>query len=198
MKLSIEVKDEETRRRLAALEAAVGGPGRRDLMAALGKGLEQDLQRHFLRRNREPGKGRMFGRAMPKQNFWARMRRATAYQRSSEEEAVVAVSDPAMAARVRGAVIKPTGGRRNLAIPVRPEAAGVLPRSGLIPGLFPKRSARGNLFLMAADSGGALRAYYLLKRQVVHPVDPKALPEDESVQAAAARRVESFLRRVQR
>lgn len=197
MEISVTVNNEEVKRDLARLSDALGGSSkRRELMEVLGKGLEQDLHRHFIRRNAEPSKPGLFNRPRPKQNFWARMRRATAHTNATEESATVTVADPAMSARVRGATIKPTAGRKYLAIPVRENAHGVEPRSGLIPGLFPKRSGRGTLFLMRREEDGSLRAYYLLTRSVEHPADPEALPKDDKIVEAAERRARSWLGRL--
>lgn len=169
---------------------ALSGSSKRRLMRVVGKGLEQDLQRHFLGRNREPNK-----RGWAKQNFWARIRNATSHAETTDDTATVTVSDPAMMAKLHGATIRPGPGKKALAIPMREEAYGVQPRSGIIPGLFVWRSnATGKAFL-AAQQGKALRIYYLLLPRVTVPRDPRSLPPDEALSSSARNRVQSYLQR---
>jgi hypothetical protein len=146
---------------------------RRGLNTVLGKGLEVALRGHFASRERERNK-----KNWPKQHFWSQIRTATAFDPGSvtDDGAAVVVADPRFGAKVHGAqnvTAKPPNKR--LAIPLRAEAYGVRPRSGLIPGLFVLK-ARGRAWL-AAREGKALRLYYLLLPSVNLPPDPRALPD---------------------
>ena len=181
--------DADTRRLVDALDRA----GRRELMQVLGKGLEGDLQRHFRGRNTEPNK-----RGWPKQQFWARIRRATAHTSADADGATVTVADPAFAAKVHGARnVRPGPGKRFLTIPLRPEAYGVRASSGLIPGLFFLRSRRGRAFLASSEAigDGKLRLYYRLVPSVNLPADDRALPPRREIQQALIRRTRSHVRR---
>lgn len=174
------------------LVRALDRRGREDLMQVLGKGLEQDLQKHFRARNQEPNK-----KGWPKQNFWARIRRATSFAGASAEEARVEVSDPAFAAKVHGARnVRPRSGTY-LTIPMRPEAYGVRASSGVIPGLFFLRSRRGRAYLASTEASGdgKLRLYYRLVKSVNLPADNDALPPRRNIERNLVRRTDSFVRR---
>lgn len=115
---------------LARLHEALTGPQRADLHQEMGLSLRDLLVAHFEQRDREPNK-----RGWPKTHFWGRMRRATSLASATAQQAVVTVADPAMAAKVKGATIRPSGkpspatGKpiRNIAIPLRSEAYGSRP-----------------------------------------------------------------------
>ncbi|MDR1498520.1 MAG: hypothetical protein LBS59_09015 [Puniceicoccales bacterium] len=179
----------------------------RPLMERLGAVAEAELRRHFLDRNSEPNK-----RGWAKQNFWNRIRRATALTAVTDTTATVTISDPAFVHKVTGGEVRPRGGRKFLALPMRPEAAGVLPRPGLIPELFPIRGKSGKLFLAKRDDAGGgkvgrskarqasttrqkrLTIYYLLVRSVTHRPDARALPQREELQGVIIAAASRYLR----
>jgi phage gpG-like protein len=177
---------------LQALAARVRD--RRALAARLASVALEAVRRHFALREQEPNK-----RGWPKQHFWAGVRRATTISRIDDTGATVSVSDPAFAHKVTGGTIRPRAGRKFLAIPLRAEAAGKLPRSGLIPELFfmKTRSGRGLLVTPGrAGRGGAresVRPYYLLLPSVTHRPDPRALP---NLDALADSLLETARRRI--
>src|SRR6266511_3008197 len=119
------------------LRAMIAKAGRA-LMAALGKRLEVTLRQYFKVRGQRPQK-----RGWPKQHFWdRRIRNATALSSMTEHEVSVKIADPAFAAHYFGATIRPKE-KQMLAIPLRAEAYGIQPSSGLIPGLFVIRRIGG-------------------------------------------------------
>jgi hypothetical protein len=61
----------------------------------------------------------------------------------------------------------------------------------VIPGLFLLVTKRGAF--LAARRDKALRLFYVLKRRVVVPADPAALPPVSALNAVLSRRAESFL-----
>jgi hypothetical protein len=170
------------------------------LLAVLGRGLESDLKAHFAAKNQKPNK-----RGWTKQNFWDRIRNATAFTGATATEATVVIADPAINPHFYGGPIYPTGGKKFLAIPAREEAYGIRPSSGLIPGLRFVPTRNGGMLVQAPvstfrfvgdkrkgregmkrskmvnthDGGGV---FYFLKRSVTIPKDPDALPSREVLQ----------------
>lgn len=163
---------------------------RRALLARLGKELEIQLKKHFAVRDREGNK-----RGFPRQHFWSReVRNKTAFREATPDKATVGIDSPAFAHRVTGGVIRPGPGRRALAIPLRPEAYGVLPRAGTIPGLFAARS--GGKVWLAAREGGAVRFYWRLVPSVYQDADPNALPPASQLKAALEKRADQEVQRI--
>lgn len=172
-------------------------PGRRKpLMTVLGREAERVHRAWF--RTREADSPNKQG--WPRQHFWARIRTATAFDpsRTTDDRAVVTVSDPALGAKVHGG----TWGAKeskNLAISLRPEVYGVRPRASTIPGLFFLPSLRGgNTVGWLATHGNpqtgaqGITAWWRLQRRVTVPADPRALPQPADVGTALAARAQSF------
>ncbi len=91
----------------------------------LGRRLAKELQAHFLARNAEPNK-----MAAPKTNFWSGVRAATALTEVSASGATVTIgSDSRFRIHYLGGIIKPTGGRKFLTIPLIKEARGLRAKS---------------------------------------------------------------------
>lgn len=173
----------------------------RALMKNIGVRAEAELRGWFYRRDAEnPNK-----MGWPRQHFWARIARVTAWDpaKTTENSATVVVADPALAAKIDGAIIRPIAPRQNLAIPMRPEAYGVMPRSGIIPGLFVYRSTTSNgLFLVRQGAGASfgsqganLEFFYRLVPEVTVPKDPQALPPPAALGEALAQTASAFFRR---
>src|ERR1035437_8163482 len=148
-------------------------------MKNIGVRAEAELRGWFYKRDAEnPNK-----MGWPRQHFWNRIAQRTAFDpsKTTENTATIAVADPALAAKVNGATIRPTPPRKMLAIPMNAEAYGILPRSGLIPGLFVFRSTHTNGAYLVRREGneknfGNLTFYYRLVPEVTVPKDPSALP----------------------
>jgi hypothetical protein len=160
---------------------------RRPLMGALGKRLEVELRDHFRGRNAEPNKANF-----PKQNFWNRIRTATALTSFDNECATVTVADPAFGFKVTGGTIKPKEGKA-LSIPIHPAAAGIMPRSKLIPGLFHPRGTR--VLAIKSPDGKSLINLYMLAPSVTQQADPRALPPREKIVAALHQEAEAWFQR---
>jgi hypothetical protein len=174
----IQIRDLATPR-LKAMVQALSPTQRQALMQRLGKELEKQLKAHFLKREGEGNK-----QGFPPQHFWAReVRDKTALREATADRAVVGIDSAKFRFKVNGGTIRPGPGRRLLAIPLRAEAYGVLPRAGTIPGLFFKKMAGGKMYLAAKD-GSALRVYWRLVPSVTQPPDPRALPPMEQLSAA--------------
>jgi hypothetical protein len=187
------------------------------MLERAGKAVEVALREHFLNRNSEGNK-----MGWPSNNFWARIRRSTAFQDATNEKATVAISDPAINQKVFGGTIKPQR-TTNLALPATAMAytAGS-PREGATPALkfmfaFDPASDRWRPALVAAEnyarqltkgkrkgelvkaSGdkakvGAGIVWYWLVRKVTQAADPRALPPDQDVQSAIYQSVEDYLK----
>ena len=176
---------------------------RRGLMAVLGIAAEQALQKHFIRRDAEnPNK-----HGWPRQHFWARLAKRTAYDpsKTTENRAAVVVSDPALAAKVNGATIRATGAvspatgkpTKNISIPLTASAYGNWPRANTFPGMFfiPAKNGIGGFLVTRGEKGGPLNFLYRLKPEVRVPADPEALPTDTEIEAALVPQAEAYFTR---
>lgn len=191
LNVDLQTDDLVTPRLQAILRALDDGP-RRALLGRLGKELERTLQAHFVRRDREGN-----ARGFPRSHFWSREVRAkTALRAFTADRATVGIDSPAFRQKLRGGTIRPGPGRRYLALPVRAEAYGVLPRAGTIEGLFFLRSKGSGKAWLARREDGALRVYWRLVRSVTQAADPEALPPIETLRAVLEARAETEYRRV--
>jgi hypothetical protein len=136
-----------------ALGALSEGITRRKRMnAAIGKRGEAELREHFRERNLEPNK-----RDWPKQEFWDRIRSATALSSYDDEGATITINDPAFPQKVYGGEIKPKEGKY-LTLPAIAAAAGRSPRTF------------SNLEPMIRWMNGTRRAIALVERQATQLV----------------------------
>lgn len=190
MRIKIDIKD----RASATVRAIADGlKDRTGLHKVLGKRLEQEVQKHFKGREREPNK-----KNWPKQNFWSRMRNATAFLSADKEGATVRISDPAIASKVWGATITPKE-TKYLSIPAIAEAYGKSPK------------LNKNLEPMVRRMGGGLRPravalqdkdtktiWYWLVKSVTVPKDPDALPDEGELQNALFEQAGKYLARLEK
>lgn len=179
MKINLTVKDDATPA-LQRLAGRLDGRGMRVVHSLMGKRLEVNLREHFRQKDGQPGKR---GAGWPKQHFWARIRRATAMIAATSSKAVVSVADPAMAARIHGAVIRPKDAKA-IAIPLDPEYAGVRPKAVWDRDrLFVWKNKEGKPFIAKTSASGKLNVVYRLAIQVIHPKDPTALPDEATMRS---------------
>jgi len=205
MSIIVTLGRDEATREVNRLHSQLASPDQqRALMKNLGVRAEQELRGWWMRRDAEtPNK-----MGWPRQHFWARIAKRTAFDpsKTTERSATVVVADPALAAKVNGATIRPAAGSvnpetgkpvRNLAIPMNAEAYGVLPRSGLIAGLFFIRTAHG-AFLVRRDGPAGKSAnltfFYRLVPSVTVPKDPQALPPAAQLGAALVETAQDWFR----
>ena len=188
--LSYQVKDEAT----PALKRAVRALGpSREKNVALGKRAETVLRRHFLEKGKQPNKHGW----SPRSFFWTRrVRNSTAFRGATTTQATVGIAEPGFVTHAEGRTIYPRE-KKFLAIPMRSEAYGIRPSSGLIAGLFVLRRREKNRVYLAKreESSGALRIFYRLLRKVTVPRDPTALPSEQTMGSALVRELTSFVRR---
>lgn len=203
--LSITADVADARAFLVQLSGEIRRP--KALYDALGRRLARELQGHFRARNTEPN--RLGG---VKTNFWKQISDATVMTEATATGAVVSIAEQRFRIHLFGGVIRPTGGRKFLTIPLIAEAHGKrvaeyekqtgrklfrLPGTGV---LAERSDAGGERFLAKSSSGvirgkkgfrkisiGAgskLRIVYALKTAVKIPQDPRALPETPALIAA--------------
>lgn len=193
--VTITLTDRGAGRRLDQLSADLApGPGRQALHDVLGRTAEGELRRHFLAKNRSnPNR-----QGWKRQNFWSRIRSATTFDpaRTDDDGAVVVIADPAIKAHLYGG----TWGARTakyLAIPIHPQAYGVRPGSGIIPGLKFHPSQRGGNTAgwLYAEASGVRTYFYRLQKTVTVPRDPTALPDPQALGASLARAGRAYLTR---
>lgn len=168
-------------------------PQRKELLRRLGQELEVRLKKHFAQREQDsPNK-----QGFPRSHFWNRVvRDATALRDVSDNRATVGIASREFAHKITGGTIKPGPGRRFLALPMRAEAYGVLPRDNTIPGLFPIRSKILGKAWLATREGGALRFYFRLVPSVHQAADPRALPPIAELQRALEATADKEVQRI--
>jgi hypothetical protein len=175
---------------------AEGVTNRRPLNAALGKRGEVELREHFRKRNQEPNK-----KGWPAQNFWERIRTATALSAFDESGATVTINDPAFAGKLADPTITPKEGKY-LALPAIAAAYGKSARSfnNLEPMIRWINGSRRAVALMErratdvktkGESGGTV--FYWLVESVRAKKDPKALPERDKFEGALVDEAREFV-----
>lgn len=165
--------------------------GSEPLMKVVGRSAANTLQDHFLKLNRRPNR-----RGWRKSNFWARIRTATHFVSADATTATVGVADPAFAAKVHGAVIRPKQAKA-LAIPLTEMAYGKSPRSqdwGAKLSFIPRKNKPSLLAIVL--KGGEIHPQYVLLKQTRTPADPKALPSADDLWAGIAEDVNDYLERL--
>lgn len=201
MSIQIALRSDNAYRDVQEVHAKLSTPdARRALMAIVGRKAAEELRAWWQRRD-ETSTNKQ---GWPSQHFWARIREATNFDptKTTDTTATVVVSDPALAAKINGATIKPRPPHRALAIPMSAAAYAIgspgNPTNTKIPGLFfiRKVGEESAGFLVTQDhKAGPLTFWYRLVPQAVVPKDPQALPSEATLGAALAERAQSFFRR---
>ncbi len=194
---------------LAAIAEKV--TSRKPLHAVLGKRAEIELRGHFELRNSEGNK-----RGWPSQQFWARIRTATAFASADETAARVVISDPAINQKIFGGTITPKESKY-LALPAIAEAYGRSPRSVPIALVFRffrgknmgalieadrtnisfgRKRKDGSRKMTAERSQTRGRVWYWLVRSVTQRKDDRALPPEEQMRAALLDAAKAYLDRL--
>lgn len=162
------------------------------LNAAVGRGFERTLRRHFRELDKRPNR-----RGWKKSHFWKKIAADTVFAGADDSRAVVSIgsdSGPKFAAKVFGARIRPKGGKKFLAIPAIEARYGVSPSSLNKNELQFRRTRRGGLLgVIRAD--GTMQVHYWLVRKADTPRDPDALPKKETVLADAKKEISKYLRK---
>lgn len=115
----------EDARRIERLAAKLSDAQK--LNAAVGRGFERTLRRHFRELDKRPNR-----RGWRKSHFWEKIAADTVFAGADDNRAVVSIgsdSGPKFAAKVFGARIRPKGGKKFLAIPAIEARYGVSPSS---------------------------------------------------------------------
>lgn len=197
MKVTVTIQDGAS---YTLTKLAEGLTNRRPLNAAIGKRGEGELREHFRERNQEPNK-----KGWPSQDFWNRIRKATALATVDDSGATIAIADPAIAQKIYGGEIKPKEGKY-LTLPAIAEAAGRSARTfqnlePLIRWMHGKARAIALVERQAtqvgfgrtkvdgsrtvkhgAEVGG--KVFYWLVESVRQRKDPRALPAREKMETA--------------
>lgn len=189
------------------------------IMLTAAKRVEKDLREHFSARNLEGNK-----RNWPEQNFWNRIRKATAIASVDADEATIAISDPAFNQKVYGGTITPKR-VANLAIPATAAAyAAGSPREGGGPGLVfafgwdperdcwrpalvaaynyqrkiqrGKRAGELTKARAAKATHGTGTVWYWLVKKVDQAADPRALPDPQDIDDGIHDELSQLLNRI--
>lgn len=161
------------------------------LNAAVGRGFERTLRRHFRELDKRPNR-----RGWKKSHFWQKIAADTAFIGADEQKATVAVQNASgrkFAAKVFGARIRPKSGKKFLAIPAIEARYGVSPSSLDKNELQFRRTRRGGL-LGQIRADGTMQVHYWLVRKADTPRDPDALPKKEAVLDAAKKSISLYLK----
>ncbi len=174
---------------------------RRGLLGAVGRRVVNELRAHFQVKEGQPNKS-----GWPKGHLWARIAKNTNIRSLSEREVVIGIggadAGPIFLKRMEGGVIKPKE-KKYLAIPINRMAAGKYPSANLIPGVFlTYRKVGGQLqkFLATGEKNNPAGQllHWVLKKSVMHPKDPTALPPDGKINAAINDEAGKYLDRLTR
>lgn len=213
--ITITTSSADTQAFLVHVAGALQDP--RMLNDRLGRSLVKALQAHFLARNAEPNK-----LAAPKTNFWSGVREDTVLTEVSETGATVTIgSDSHFRIHLLGGVIRPTGGRKFLTIPLIREARGLrasdyekesghkLFRVGRAlmertgdgdrSSVGPQRHGlltRGGHKVFNLSPRTQMRPVYALASKVVIRPDPRALPAASELAAALQETANQFSARL--
>lgn len=178
---------------LQRISDALSPSRRRPLMLNLGTSATRIYRDHFALRDADsPNK-----KGWPRQNFWGGIAQRTNLDetRTTAAQAVVAINNRAINAKVYGGVIRPRPGKKMLAIPLRPEVYGQRPGGphGRAQGMRLIRS-HSHLYLGQRE-GKEFIAYWRLVPSVTVKRDPRALPPAPVVRDAVVARARAFLGR---
>jgi hypothetical protein len=199
--MTIELEDNATPR-LRGMLAALRR--RKPLLERMGKAVEVRLREHFAARNTEGN-----AKGWPKRNFWNRVvRKATAFESATEEEASVAIASREFAQKLYGGTIRAQRGKY-LAIPLTARAyrtgrPGLWSGAGLSLVKTPKAALLvENLHSSLGRKGGGGRirggeAQYLLVKSVTQAPDPRALPSSTKLTNAALMVARTYVEALQR
>lgn len=186
MQFKITVKDTAVRNIESVQAKLANGQA---LMANIGKGFEIALQRHFRALNKRPNK-----RGWRKTNFWSGIAKSTTFVSATNDTATVAIQEGRkFAAKVFGATIRPTGGRKFLAIPAIEARYGVSPSSLDKNELTFRKTRRGGL-LGKIRADGSFEVHYFLVRSANTPAQADALPSKAEINASINRSISNYLK----
>ena len=160
----------EDARRIERLAAKLSDAQK--LNAAVGRGFERTLRRHFRELDKRPNR-----RGWRKSHFWEKIAADTVFAGADDNRAVVSIgsdSGPKFAAKVFGARIRPKGGKKFLAIPAIEARYGVSPSSLNKNELQFRRTRRGGL--LRRHNAGSLLAC----AQGRHPARPRRAAEERN------------------
>lgn len=190
LKFTVKMRAGEDARRIERLAAKLSDAQK--LNAAVGRGFERTLRRHFRELDKRPNR-----RGWRKSHFWEKIAADTVFAGADDNRAVVSIgsdSGPKFAAKVFGARIRPKGGKKFLAIPAIEARYGVSPSSLDKNELQFRRTRRGGLLgVIRAD--GTMQVHYWLVRKADTPRDPDALPKKETVLEDAKKEISKYLRK---
>lgn len=189
LKFTVKMRAGEDARRIERLAAKLSDAQK--LNAAVGRGFERTLRRHFRELDKRPNR-----RGWKKSHFWQKIAADTAFIGADEQKATVAVQNASgrkFAAKVFGARIRPKSGKKFLAIPAIEARYGVSPSSLDKSELQFRRTRRGGLLgVIRAD--GTMQVHYWLVRKADTPRDPDALPKKEAVLDAAKKTISLYIK----
>lgn len=193
---------------------------RRSLNAAMANRLCEDLKVYFQSRSEEPNQ-----MGAPSSGFWNDQAASTGVLEVSETGAIVGAGDYRLKIHVFGGVIRPTGGRKFLTIPLIAAARGLrvsnyeqesgnklfrLPgsrvlverndqgdRSNIAGGKVTIRTKAGDYRKLTIRGRSQIRAVYALATKSVIPKDPFALPLPSDLAASIAESGNAWLATLQ-
>lgn len=189
LKFTVKMRAGEDARRIERLAAKLSDAQK--LNAAVGRGFERTLRRHFRELDKRPNR-----RGWRKSHFWEKIAADTVFAGADDNRAVVSIGNSSgskLAAKVFGARIRPKSGKKFLAIPAIEARYGVSPSSLDKNELQFRRTRRGGL-LGVIRSDGTMQVHYWLVRKADTPRDPDALPKKETVLEDAKKEISKYLR----
>jgi hypothetical protein len=126
--------------------------------------------------------------------FWAKMRRLTTWKSDAGSAKVIMPAEVRL--RLKGGVVRPTGGRKALTIPVDRRSYGRAARTFRDLVFIGPKAGEGGKFrgLLAQPTGkGTFRTLYTLWAFTRHKPDPTVFPKHEAIAAEVRTAVLGYL-----
>lgn len=183
--IAIEMQEGDLLRNLGTLGRAISRPV--GVMKVAGRAAANLTRKHYRTKDQKE-RNKLSDR---REHFWLQVMRSVQSPviNASGTRAVIGITHPAIAQKVFGGVIRAKR-KRNLSIPVDPDAYGRAPstfeaETGLEL-IFIKQN-RHSLLATRVDGTDTLQVRYLLTPSVRQDKDPTALPEEKDLEAAVVK-----------
>ena len=161
---------------------------------AAARAMSNTLIRHFREKNLTPN-----AKGFKRSNFWSQAADSVTH-RVEGNAAIADVRKEGVLLRWKGGTVRPTNGRRALAIPADPSVAGIWPseyagkKGGAKTFLLWRKGENRGFIGTAVKGQKEPKVLWWLVSRTTHKPDPSAVPETSVMVAAVERACRSVLR----